>query len=1176
MGTYRIGIDVGARSVGIGAVTYDDDQRPRRIARAISVLHDGGGDRKRDASAAARSRRRYQRAATRTKHLDRLLDDLGYPRPGKTQKRHAAWRHRARAATGFIPNPPERAYAIAAAARHIAQHPGQRSPWITYSTLTARAATGFTTTHHSWVAQWATHDTDSVPTTRGLREHLATTLPEVETPTVGQVVAAALDYDPQTRIRSKGPSDKPTAPGLLDSRIRAEDSLTEWFRICDRQQVPQEHRDQIARAIFTRERPHIAAESVGTCPLTGHPRAPHGAVEFERYRATTAAANLRVRDSTQPRALTSHEFDRALALLYQHHEKGQIEWIDVEDHLGLPIGSIVAPTALDETGRPAVPTAPTCRTSGKISDYLTKQAKKKGPHRQEWQRLARWWDTDPDGPDRLDMAAALTDPTIPLDEADIDGLGTSPEVLDNLTDPDGGPNLTSRGRAAFSRDACAALTDYITAHRCDLTTAIKTVYGVDSWEPPQPSWDEKTGHPVIDEVTRIVRRQVTSIIAEMGTLPESVAIELARDATKAPDAYKDALGEQARRFNENRAAEASLREHLAAARHVPVADIDGTITPAQRIRWRKLTEQDSRCLYCGATITMPSSELDHIMPASKGGSNRDENKVAACTACNAAKDNRPFPSLLDTPYATQRGITLDAVTDRVRDTARNKYPARWQAKARGMYANRVTARLKATTYDQFDERSIAATGFAATHVRGVLTRYLTSEAARRGLPTPTVEVYSGRVVAAARKIGHINRAIEPRDAARFQEVVHKSRLDYRHHAVDALTLTALAPGIAQTLTIREGIRRVENERGITRGHPHCTWSDYEGDTWPQQQAFRGWMTRLRAIPDLIRDTLDTLPVITTRSAQPITKVGARHADTIHPFTSKTVGEAWTLADINRVADFPTGQALAARVGPQAPAVVGMTPHPDRRIERIAGGAGLPEDPTRTLTVNAHTLGPTDTVALYPGSGSWLPVRGGAAPLGSEGIPAGRLLAWRDTKGRIQFGLIRLYSPELDLLGWGPHTDPLTGPLPPDSQAMRTLHPSTAAAIATSTAIPIGVLRIPTEIRFAPGTTGVPVVDPYNEAARDHGWRSETAWIITGLMSPKQVYIRPRYLSREGLATSTPGETMPTAIHAPIWESKKVTLATLLRAPGLTIIDRDWVGRPVREWNPVTEATRLLP
>lgn len=42
------------------------------------------------------------------------------------------------------------------------------------------------------------------------------------------------------------------------------------------------------------------------------------------------------------------------------------------------------------------------------------------------------------------------------------------------------------------------------------------------------------------------------------------------------------------------------------------------------------------CAYCGAEATL----VDHVMPRSRGGSNKRRNLVPACKPCNSAKGNR--------------------------------------------------------------------------------------------------------------------------------------------------------------------------------------------------------------------------------------------------------------------------------------------------------------------------------------------------------------------------------------------------------------------------------------------------------------------------------------------------------------------------------------------------------
>ncbi len=49
---------------------------------------------------------------------------------------------------------------------------------------------------------------------------------------------------------------------------------------------------------------------------------------------------------------------------------------------------------------------------------------------------------------------------------------------------------------------------------------------------------------------------------------------------------------------------------------------------------------DHRCLYCGQQFTRTGLTRDHVLPTSRGGTDRWENVVAACKRCNWQKDNR--------------------------------------------------------------------------------------------------------------------------------------------------------------------------------------------------------------------------------------------------------------------------------------------------------------------------------------------------------------------------------------------------------------------------------------------------------------------------------------------------------------------------------------------------------
>ena len=49
---------------------------------------------------------------------------------------------------------------------------------------------------------------------------------------------------------------------------------------------------------------------------------------------------------------------------------------------------------------------------------------------------------------------------------------------------------------------------------------------------------------------------------------------------------------------------------------------------------------DHRCLYCGNRSTRSQLTRDHVLPASRRGTNKWENVVAACKRCNWQKDNK--------------------------------------------------------------------------------------------------------------------------------------------------------------------------------------------------------------------------------------------------------------------------------------------------------------------------------------------------------------------------------------------------------------------------------------------------------------------------------------------------------------------------------------------------------
>ena len=51
-------------------------------------------------------------------------------------------------------------------------------------------------------------------------------------------------------------------------------------------------------------------------------------------------------------------------------------------------------------------------------------------------------------------------------------------------------------------------------------------------------------------------------------------------------------------------------------------------------RFRRIREQDKVCRYC---LAAPAESVDHIVPVSRGGSDREQNLVGCCIPCNQSK-----------------------------------------------------------------------------------------------------------------------------------------------------------------------------------------------------------------------------------------------------------------------------------------------------------------------------------------------------------------------------------------------------------------------------------------------------------------------------------------------------------------------------------------------------------
>lgn len=1093
---WTLAVDVGDRSVGLAAVAFEDDEP--HILAATTVIHDGGvGDEKTKASrlaaagTARRIRRLRRRRRARLRAVEQLVRDQGWVVPPSTGlSPYAAWLARARLVTERIVDQEERAQLLGLAVTHMARHRGWRNPWLGTETL--------------WRAKVPSDELG-----RDVQEAEERFGASLQPGTVGQL-GALLVQRPGLRVSAREATTH--GKSLLSSRARQEDVLWELRLIAEQQRLPEELLNVLADAIFRQRPATVPPERIGRDPLDpAQLRAPVACLEFQEFRVRSTVANLRIRDGSDVRPLTVDERERVAAVLLGATRE-QPTWSEVAlEVLGLPREDLLrVPAEQGYSSRaPRDATIAALEVAFATPDQALKST------RGWWEQASR--------PERAALVSLLVDST------EDDELGVAQQLPDAELEKLASIPLPS-GRAAYSRQTLQRLNEAMAGSERDLHAAIKHCFGVgDDWRPPLPSLNEATGQPTVDRNLAVVRKFLSSAVLRWGP-PSRIIVELARQGERTPARLQEEEHERKRRRGWND----QLREELRQS---------GIPEPsrAHLMKHSLLSLYDNHCLYCGEPISWESAELDHIVPRRDGGANVLVNLAAVCARCNRAKNRQPFGA-----WARTGAVDHVAVVARVR-ALRYELGSRWSSSRElQAYKRGVEARLGRMTPDPEEVRSIAPTSYAAVALRDRLMRFMEEQGKD---PEQTVAVFRGGVTAAARQVLGIEPTLLP-DRSRLPYGVGK-RIDRRHHAIDAMVLATLTPGVARLLAERSRDYQAQRFWKGPSGADLSSWERHAASS----TSFRRWrevgQRLVGLLPELARG--DHLPVIRPLRLRPS---GQLHQETVSGLQRRRLRDAWNEGDIRRVVDPRLYLELS-------------------ELARQHGGS-LRENDHRHLPATSGEVGADDWVELFPKDCAMMRVGTGAVEMGS--IHHARLYAWKSGRGGYQFGMLRVRIGDLAVCGLlRDGVNVLTAELPRWSQAWRHADAALMEAVGKDQAQYLGWLAPSDEIWFS---------DPEEMPGRGQirsflGVFPERHWFIKSFEQPRVIKLGPMYLAEEGLPDNW---GVPSDVRTVMTRGWRPAVSTLFGCRSVTVVRRTALGRPrwqrgpgnlPQSWKPWERAVEAL-
>lgn len=1119
---YRVGIDVGLRSIGFCAIEVDDEDHPIQILNSVVHVHDAGtggpgetDSLRKKSGIAARTRRRGRTEKKRLKKLDVLLEEFGWELASNDiLDSHTPWHIRKRLANEFIADDIERQQCLAIAVAHIARHRGWRNPYSKVETLMLE------------------HE----PSDRmqGLKDRVEerTGLEFSDAATQGELVAALLEHDRNVTVRGfvrKG--GKATKElGVLRGKYMQHDLVAELRKICVKQKVSDEVFGQLVSTIFFSKEPQADKKSqrelvgvdelqLAVDPQSVELRAERAHPVFQKFKIVATLANMRIReDEVGERALRPDELNAVTTYLLEQSGDGIPAWEEVAGELGVPRHRLrgASRAALETGGGLRYP--PFDETCARVVESGI-----------DW--LVDWWmqaDDESRGHMIDEISNGCGSETSDIEDKEVIELVSS-ATAEDMAKLELLAKKLPPGRAAYSLKTLREVTSSILETGDDLSRVIERLYGVGpSWAPTPAPIEAPVGNPSVDRVVKQVSRWLKFAEKRWG-IPQAVNIEHTREGLKSASLLEEEK-ENRKKYEERR--EERLKKMYAQL------GINGPFRRTEQTRYEMLYLQDCACLYCGSKIGFETFEMDHIIPRVDASSDsRKENLAAVCHSCNSAKGGMPFGQwvkLGDCPS----GVSLKEAIKRVNRWDKDR--AGLTNKAMKKRKAEVISRLKTETpYEEFDGRSMESVAWMAIELKKRIEGYFNSDRPEV-CAAVQVNAYSGRLTACARRAAHVDKRV-CLIRLKGDDSHRKNRFDRRNHAMDALVIALMTPAIARTIAVREDRREAQQ---LTRAFE--SWKNFLGSEARMQERWESWIGDVEYACDRLNELIDADKISVTENLR------LRNSGKLHADQPESLKKARKGSKRSRPQRYVLGDALPADVinrvtDPGLWTALVRAPDFDDQV-------GLPADPTRVLKLRGKRISADFPIDYFPTDSPALAVQGGYVGLEFHHARLYRIVG---PKEKTTYALLRVCA--IDLCGID-HSNLFAVELKESSISMRTADPKLKEAMEEGNATQIGWLVLGDEIQIDPSKFPKQSIGKFlKECGPILSWR------VSAFDTPSKITLKPRLLSNEPLLKDRHGGRKTDLVVSDCVEKimKKtgwvVEINALLKSGSVRVIRRNALG-----------------